>query len=150
VVENKPVEPAPPVKPAAPSTIAFHIDSSPQGATVTMGARKMGVTPVDFELPAGPDGRTSAEVHLELTGYVALDVSAGGSGPRIDVMQKLQLLPPEKVVEKVVVEKVVVPVSAPPPSKKKSSRSAQKLIEEEFNMPATTPPPKGDTLKKPK
>jgi hypothetical protein len=69
-------------------------------------------------------------------------------------MQKLQLLPPEKVVEKVVVEKVVekvvVPASAPPSAKKKGSRSAQKLIDQEFDMPATTPPPKGDTLKKPK
>jgi serine/threonine-protein kinase len=151
VVEQKLAEPPPPVKPAALATIMFHIDSTPQGATVTMGARKMGVTPVDFELPAGPDGRTSADVHLELPGYVALDVSAGGSGPRIDVMQKLQLLPPEKVVEKVVVEKVVVPAApAQPPAKKKSPRSAQKLIDEEFNMPSMPPPAKGDTLKKPK
>ncbi len=145
-----------PARPVPAGNIVFHIDSVPSGATVTMGARKMGITPVDFELGAGPDGTTSAEVHLEMAGYVSQTVTAGGSGPRIEVMQRLQLLPPEKVVEKVVVEKVLVPAPSPPPVApppahlKKKHGSASKLDERDFDMPTMSPPSKGDTLKKPK
>jgi serine/threonine-protein kinase len=143
-----PPPPAPPkvtpTPPPAPLKVTFHIDSDPQGAAVLMGPDTLGVTPLDFQQPVGSDGRTSAEVTLTLKGYLPITVTAGGSGPRIEVLQKLT---PDKPP----------PPPAPPPpppapkpvAKKKSSGGKHAKLDDDDDAPSV-PTRKGDTPKKPK
>jgi eukaryotic-like serine/threonine-protein kinase len=90
--------------PAAPTTeeaakqVSFKIDSVPEGATVTVEGEVLGTTPLEFELPAEADGRTSADITLSLEGYSGVTVTAGGSGPAIEVTQTLQPLPEAKII----------------------------------------------------
>ena len=71
----------------------FRVDSQPQGAAVVLGDEELGVTPLEFEVPKGEDGRASVELVLALDGYVPLTVKAGGSGPLIEISQVLQPQP---------------------------------------------------------
>jgi hypothetical protein len=157
----EPVKPPPPQPPPAPSAVTFHIDSEPQGASVTEGDKVLGVTPLDFDRPAGADGRTRAEVTLTLEGYVPITVTAGGSGPRIEVLQKLQVekapvivQPPAPAPAPAPVKPAPPPSKPQPPAKKKPATPVKgaKLDDEEEAPPVPThaPPKKGDTLKKPK
>ncbi len=156
VVVAPPAPPPEPVKPAPPEEITFHIDSEPQGAEVLEGGEVLGVTPLELKRPPGPDGRTSAEVTLRLNGYVEMSVTARGSGPVIEVLQKLT---PEKaavIITPPAPAPVPVKPAPPPPAKKKTAAvkpgAAQKLEEQDDAPPVPThaPPKKGDTLKKPK
>jgi eukaryotic-like serine/threonine-protein kinase len=85
--------------------VSFRIDSVPEGAEVTVAGETLGTTPLEFELPAEADGRTSADITLSLEGYTSVTVTAGGSGPAIEVIQTLQPLPEAKVI------RVKVPVN---------------------------------------
>lgn len=83
------------VAPAAPTTVTFHIESVPAGATVTLGDQVLGVTPLDVERPAGKDGRTLLEVTLTKPGFLPMTATAGGSGGRVELLQKLTPAPAE-------------------------------------------------------
>jgi eukaryotic-like serine/threonine-protein kinase len=74
--------------------IHFRLTSEPAGATVSMHGVALGKTPLEFDLPPGPDGSARAELLLELEGFQPLPVTAGGFGPRIDLLQTLQPLSP--------------------------------------------------------
>ena len=78
--------------------VSFRIDSVPDGAEVTVAGEVLGNTPLEFDLPAEHDGRTSADITLSLEGYTSVTVTAGGSGPAIEVIQTLQPLPEAKVI----------------------------------------------------
>ncbi len=171
-VEAPPLVIPPPKPPEAPKPVevTFHIDSEPQGAAVLEGAESLGVTPLEVIRPAGANGRTSLELTLKLDGYVPITVTAGGSGPVIEVLQKLQAEKAPVVVEPPPAPAPTphppapAPAPAPSPSpkpqpaKKKPPSSAvkpgagSKLDEEDEAPPVPThaPPKKGDTLKKPK
>ncbi|MBK7863127.1 MAG: serine/threonine protein kinase [Archangiaceae bacterium] len=99
--------PVAPVMPVVPAKVTFHVDSEPQGAAVKMGADVLGVTPLDFTVPAGDEGSASVELTLSLKGYLPMTVTTGGSGPRIEVLQKLQ------------VDRALVPLVSKPTGKKK-------------------------------
>lgn len=90
--------------------VLFHIETEPAGAQVVIAKVIKGVTPLDVELVA-VDGRAMAEVTLQKDGYLPMTVTAAGSGPRLEMIQKLQVKPPEKPVEP---EKT--PVVAPKPA----------------------------------
>ncbi|MEW6431521.1 MAG: serine/threonine-protein kinase, partial [Myxococcota bacterium] len=83
------------VAPDAPTKVLFHIESVPAGATVTLEGKVLGVTPLDLERPAGKDGRTMLEVTLSKDGFLPMTATAGGSGGRVDLLQKLQPVPEE-------------------------------------------------------
>ncbi|MCA3014146.1 MAG: protein kinase [Myxococcaceae bacterium] len=74
--------------------VRFHIETEPPGAEVSIGRVIKGTTPLEFELPA-VDGRAQAEVTLRKDGFLPMTVTAAGSGPRIELSQKLQPLPDE-------------------------------------------------------
>lgn len=78
--------------------VLFHIETEPAGAQVVIAKVIKGVTPLDVELVA-VDGRAMAEVTLQKEGYLPMTVTAAGSGPRLEMIQKLQVQPPEKAVE---------------------------------------------------
>lgn len=84
------------LSPEAPTRVTFHIESTPPGATVTLDGAVLGVTPLDLERPAGPDGRTLLEVTLTKDGFSPVTATAGGSGARVDLLQRLQPLPPDE------------------------------------------------------
>jgi hypothetical protein len=96
----EPAKPAPKdelvlVAPETPTKVLFHIESVPAGATVTLEGKVLGVTPLDVERPAGQDGRTMLEVTLSKDGFLPMTATAGGSGGRVDLLQKLQAAPQE-------------------------------------------------------
>jgi serine/threonine-protein kinase len=92
--------------------VLFHIETEPAGALVVIGNIVKGTTPLDVSLTA-VDGRAKADVTLKKDGYLPMTVTAAGSGPRIELVQKLQLRPVEKPVEPKV-EKPPEKLAAPP------------------------------------
>ncbi len=92
-VAEAPVAPAPeapPAKAAAPGPVTFRINSIPTGATVKVGSKVMGVTPVIFTLDPDDAGEATAELTLELKGYQGITFIATSPGPRFDLVQRLQ------------------------------------------------------------
>ncbi len=79
----------PPPAAAQPLTVQFHIETQPAGAQVLIGKVVKGVTPLDLELPA-VGGRAQAEVTLQKDGFLPMTLTTAGSGPRIELSQKLQ------------------------------------------------------------
>ncbi|MFZ5470217.1 MAG: serine/threonine-protein kinase [Myxococcota bacterium] len=73
-----------------PERVQFSIDSQPSGARVMLQGKTLGTTPVKFDLPPGADGVARAELLLTRRGYLPLTVAAGGTGPHIELVQKLQ------------------------------------------------------------
>jgi predicted Ser/Thr protein kinase len=86
-----------PGKPAESAKVLFHIETQPAGAQVVINKVIKGVTPLDLELTA-IDGRAQAEVTLLKEGFLPLTVTAAGSGPRLELIQKLQQKQPEPPV----------------------------------------------------
>ncbi len=86
----KPPPKADPPAEAKPSPIAFVVNTYPQGASVTKQGIVLGVTPLTFTLPPGPDKSASAELTFALEGYQSVTVVAQGSGPEVPVKQALQ------------------------------------------------------------
>jgi hypothetical protein len=144
----------------------FHIETDPAGAQVVIGRVIKGVTPLDLEL-AAVEGRAKADVTLQKDGYLPMTVTAAGSGPRIELVQKLQKVPDEKPPEPpkdVKAPNVDKPERTPPPPK-----PAVNAIDEAFDgptpkttkdtrppaplpevKPAPTPKPKATVKKAPK
>ncbi len=87
---------APEPEPAGIERIRFHVASIPTGAKVSLRGRTLGVTPLELDLPPGPDGFARAKLSFALPGYVPLTVSAVGSGPRVELTQKLEKATPRK------------------------------------------------------
>ncbi|MEW5742151.1 MAG: serine/threonine-protein kinase [Myxococcota bacterium] len=116
------------VAPSTPTKVTFHIESVPPGATVTLGGQVLGVTPLDVERPAGAGGRTMLEVTLTKDGYLPMTATAGGSGGRVELLQKLQ----------------PVPVEAPTPKEApqgKEGLPAPKAPQDPPPAPKASPPP---------
>jgi hypothetical protein len=124
-------------KPKAEAKVQFHIETEPPGAQVVIAKVIKGVTPLELELDA-VEGRAQAEVTLQKEGYLPMTVTAAGSGPRIELIQKLQAKPPEP--EKVEPKKDPItptkPVDKVAPDKPASDK------------PATDKPPKVDPIDK--
>ncbi len=132
-------EPVPTVTPKGPVT--FRINSIPIGATVKLGGKPMGLTPVAFEVPADENGEATAELTLELRGYQALTFIATSSGPRFDLVQRLrkgtgrvQLAPvhpeptvaPKEVAAPVVSAAIPAPVASLPRQSRRCLREARR------------------------
>lgn len=112
-------------KVAEASRVLFHVETDPPGAQVIIGKVIKGTTPLDIELTA-VDGRARADVTLSKDGYLPMTVTAAGSGPRLEIIQKLQTKPPEKPPEKAP-EKQPVKVDKPP--EKVPEKPIEKAIE---------------------
>ena len=78
-------EPVPP----GPHPVLFRINSIPTGATVRIGAKKMGETPVSFEVESDSSGEATAELTLELKGYQTITFITTSAGPKFDLVQRL-------------------------------------------------------------
>jgi predicted Ser/Thr protein kinase len=121
--------------------VMFHIETDPAGAQVIIGRVIKGTTPLDLELPA-VDGRAKADVTLQKDGYLPMTVTAAGSGPRIELVQKLQQVPDEKPPEPAKDVKPAAtdkpPERTPPPPKPPVN-----AIDEAFDGP--TPKPTKET-----
>lgn len=130
------VEPATPtpkddpviVAPETPTKVLFHIESVPAGATVTLEGKVLGLTPLDLERPAGQGGRTMLEVTLSKDGFVPMTATAGGSGGRVDLLQKLQPVAKEPPPAPKPKEPPVVK-EAPAPKPKAPTHKATKPVE---------------------
>src|SRR5216683_3222879 len=83
------VQPAASTTPA-PKTVKFRVSTDPQGAQVIVAGRRVGTTPVSFDVDANPAGTASAELLLTLRGYHPMTVITGGSGPEVVLTQRLQ------------------------------------------------------------
>lgn len=79
-----------PERPAGPRSVSFRINSIPTGATVKVGSKLMGTTPTTFEMPTDESGEATAELTLEAKGYQTITFIATSSGPRFDLIQRLQ------------------------------------------------------------
>lgn len=135
-LDVKPAKPTPPdemvvVAPSTPTKVTFHIESVPAGASVTLQGKVLGVTPLDVERPAGPGGRTLLEVTLSKDGYLPMTATAGGSGGRVELLQKLQPAPVEP------------PPTAkePPPAAKETPTTPKEAPREPPPAPKAAPPP---------
>lgn len=82
--------------PPEAAQVRFHVTSEPTGAHVWLGRKELGVTPLVFSVPAGPDGTVTKEIVFTLDGYYPLNVVAGGSHDVV-LMQNLQKRPRARV-----------------------------------------------------
>lgn len=89
-------QPAPAPAPEEAAQVHFHVNSDPKGAHVWLGRKDLGVTPLVFDVPAGPDGTVTKEIVFTLDGYYPLNVVAGGSHDVV-LMQNLQKRPHARV-----------------------------------------------------
>jgi hypothetical protein len=124
------------VAPPAPTQVTFHIESVPPGATVTLEGKVLGLTPLDVERPAGADGRAVLEVTLTKDGYLPVSATAGGSGGRVELLQKLQpapVEPPPKPAH-------LSPAGAPSQPKEAPHGSAPAVTPIEPSLPAREVP----------
>ncbi len=88
-------DPTPVVEPrveARPAAISFSVSTNPSGASVTRAGIVIGVTPLSFALPPGPDHSASAELTFMLEGYQNVTVMAQGTGPEVVVKQTMPRL----------------------------------------------------------
>ncbi len=144
--------PQKPTETQVPTQVVFHLETEPPGAHVLLGTRELGVTPTDIELPADAQGRASAELTLQLAGYAPMTITAAGTGPRIELSQKLQRVvqkpvePQPPAVEKPLTFEDVKPKTPVKPGKKKP-KPAGKLGDDED--PFAPHPGSKDELKRP-
>jgi serine/threonine-protein kinase len=99
----------------APKTVKFRISTDPQGAQVSVAGRRVGRTPVSFDVQANPDGTATAELLLTLRGYHPMTVITGGSGPEVVLTQRLQPRSPARRVIDVDRAENAPPSNEPPP-----------------------------------
>jgi hypothetical protein len=106
------------VKPATPTRLTFHVESSPSGANVFVDGKLLGVTPIELEQGLA-NGRAGLELRLEKDGFAATTTRLSANGGRLEFAQTLTPLsrtappaaeapgvkaearPPEPKVEKV-------------------------------------------------
>jgi serine/threonine-protein kinase len=79
-----------PLTAPAVASVLFKIDSEPRGARVSYGGKDVGVTPLELPVPAGAEGRASAELTFTLDGYQRTVATAEGEGPEQAFLQKLK------------------------------------------------------------
>jgi serine/threonine-protein kinase len=103
------------VKPAAPTKLVFHVESTPPGASVIVEGKLLGVTPIDLEQTLGQGNRASLELRLEKDGYAPGNVKLTGGGGRLEVSQTLTPLAAAPDEPKKVEVKKPEPVKAPEP-----------------------------------
>ncbi len=132
-----------------PTQIVFHVETDPPGATVFWRGKPLGVTPLDFPVNSTGQENTSVELLLKKDGFLPLSVKSGGSGPRIELSQKLQPIPaPPPAVERppkpAPVEKAPRPVPAEKTAKSKPPKKAAARLDEEDE------PPSPSDLKRPR
>ncbi|MGQ0507580.1 MAG: TonB family protein, partial [Myxococcaceae bacterium] len=97
--------------------IFFKVSSDPLGAAVSLRGQVLGSTPLQFSIPASPDGTARVELEFNREGYFPLITSAGGSGPVITLAQKLRPLPKlERKRARTAVPEKTEPVLAPEPA----------------------------------
>ncbi len=81
---------AAPKEPEPLEPVRFRVNTVPAGALLRVNGKRVGRTPQSFEqLPDG-DGLASANIVLELEGYRSLVFTAGGYGPEVVLVQRLQ------------------------------------------------------------
>lgn len=129
-----------PNKPAE-TRVQFHIETEPAGAQVVIGRVIKGVTPLDIEL-AATDGRAQADVTLQKEGYLPMTVTAAGSGPRIELRQKLQVKAPEPMLPEKATQKGSPTVEKMPTVEKTPAIEKTPVIEK------TPPKVKSDAIEK--
>lgn len=134
---NKPVE----------TRVQFHIETEPAGAQVVIGRVIKGVTPLDIEL-AATDGRAQADVTLQKEGYLPMTVTAAGSGPRIELRQKLQVKPAEPTLPEKAPQKGSPTVEKLPTVEKAPVIEKTPAIEKTPVIEKTPPKPKSDAIEK--
>lgn len=78
------------VKPPAPESVRFRINSEPKGAVVRIEGRNVGRAPLIWETRPDADGVAQAVVTLELDGYQPLTTTARGSGPEVEFKRTLR------------------------------------------------------------
>jgi len=123
-----------------PLSVKFRVSTEPSGATVSMGGRVLGTTPLSFDLPGNDSGVATAHLLLTLKGYHAMAVTTGGSG-EVVLTEKLQARPPGRMgnaaePREAVVEKPAITVVAVPENKKQEAET--KIA---FAKPAATVEP---------
>jgi eukaryotic-like serine/threonine-protein kinase len=122
--------------------VLFHIETDPAGAQVIIGRVIKGTTPLDLELPA-VEGRAKADVTLQKEGYLPMTVTAAGSGPRIELVQKLQRVPEDKPEPPPTKEtRPPPPVVEKPSAEKETPKTPTSAIDRAFDEPDTKPKPK--------
>ncbi len=132
--------------------VQFHIETEPAGAQVVIGRVIKGVTPLDIEL-AATEGRAQADVTLQKEGYLPMTVTAAGSGPRIELRQKLQVMTPDPTLPGKTTQKATQPsvervqekaptVEKAPTAEKTPPKPNSDAIEKAFlELPRTTKQP---------
>lgn len=132
------VAPPPPVPPApAFTTVTVHVESEPAGAQVTLAGKVLGVTPLDFERPAGPAGNTPIEFTLSKTAFGAKVVALTAQRARVEVKETLVPMPP-KVEPVPVVEQKDKPASAESKEPKVVEKAPRGMSD---NKTKKSPPP---------
>ncbi len=102
--------------------VRFRINTIPAGASLKVGGKVVGSTPVTFDVQPDGEGLASANVSLSLDGFQSLSFTASGYGPEVVMVQRLHegnqrvVLPPQIATRQPKVEKpthVAKPSSAP-------------------------------------
>lgn len=147
-----------PNKPAE-TRVQFHIETEPAGAQVVIGRVIKGITPLDIEL-AAVEGRAQADVTLQKEGYLPMTVTAAGSGPRIELRQKLQVKAPEPTLPDKPTQKATPPSIEKTPAVEKApavektpaiekTPAVEKTSAEKTPVVDKTPPrPRSDAIEK--
>jgi hypothetical protein len=117
LVLRKPAKTATTLAPPVPASVQFYVDSVPRGASVEVDGTVMGLTPANFALPAGADGRAAAEIQLSLAGYETVGLGVSGESP-VEVMKTLvAVAAPSPSVEPVPVVQALAPKAVEPPKR---------------------------------
>jgi serine/threonine protein kinase len=84
--------PAPVEEPAARplSKVRFRVSTIPSGAVLWRDGKRLGRTPLSFEVMPRETGDAVAELHFALDGYHPLRFTAGGYGPEVVLIQRMQ------------------------------------------------------------
>ncbi len=106
------------VKPATETKLVFHLESTPEGASVMVDGKSMGVTPIDLEQGL-QNGRAGIELTLQKDGFATSVVKLNANGGRLEFAQTLTPLPVPVPVPEPTAAKVETPKVAPTPVVKK-------------------------------
>jgi eukaryotic-like serine/threonine-protein kinase len=109
--------------PSTPKLVKFRVSTEPSGATISIGGRILGTTPLLFEVPGNEDGVATAQLLLTMKGYHPMTVTTGGSG-EVVLNERLQFRipgrpPPSPVLQpkEAEIQKPVITVAVPEPKK---------------------------------
>ncbi|MFO0594631.1 MAG: serine/threonine-protein kinase [Myxococcaceae bacterium] len=80
------------LKPATPTRLTLHVESTPSGAMVSVDGKQLGVTPLELELGLN-SGRALLDLKLEKDGFAPVSSKMNASGGRLELTQTLAPLP---------------------------------------------------------